>query len=146
MRAPLHAPSNCSAVFHLVTPLTDMRIPLHAPSNQSAVFCFVAFLTDIHAPLHAPSDRSADLTLSLLWQTCAPLCMPHQIGLPYFTLSLLWLAFTPFIYSCCWLTPFLIFRRLWHCLCSALMAPALVPAMIQTRHIPKRFCNDDTMV
>ena len=74
------------------------------------------------------------LTSLLLWQTCTSLCMLHQIGLPYFTSSLLWLAFTPFTCSCCWLMPFLILMRLWHCLCSALMAPALVPAMIQTRH------------
>jgi len=140
-----------------------MRVPLHAPSDRSAVFHFITSLTDIHAPLHAPSDRSADLTLLLLWQTCAPLCKPCQISLPYFTPSLLWLAFTPFSCSCCRLTPFLIFRWLWHCLCSALMAPVLVPAMIQTRHytnppwyklkasyckegIPKRFCKDDNMV
>jgi len=59
------------------------------------------------------------LTLSLLWQACAPLCMPRPIGLPYLTLSLRWLEFTPFTYSCCWLTPFLILARLWHwaCLC-----------------------------
>jgi hypothetical protein len=94
---------------------------------------------------------------SLLWQTCMPLCMPRQIGLPIslrvapltdmrtplhapsdlsavLSLLWLWLVFTPFTCSCCWLTPFLILMRLWHCLCSALMAPALVPAMIQTCH------------
>ena len=64
MRAiPLHAPSNWSAVFHFVTPLSDMRVPLHATSNQSAVFRVIASLTDLHAHLDAPSDRSADLTL-----------------------------------------------------------------------------------
>ena len=56
-------------------------------------------------------------TPSLLWQTCAPLCMPHQILLPYFTSSILWLAFTLFTCSCCWLTPFLILTRRWCCLC-----------------------------
>ena len=43
--------------------------------------------------------------------------MPRQIGLPYFTSSFRWLAFTPFTSSCCWLTLFLILTRLWHCLC-----------------------------
>ena len=57
--APLHAPSNWSAVFHFVAPLTDMHIPLHAPSDRSAVFHFVASLTDVSVPLHAPSDRPA---------------------------------------------------------------------------------------
>jgi hypothetical protein len=57
--APLHAPSNRSAVFHFVAPLTDMHIPLHAPSDWSAVFHFVASLTDMCVPLHAPSDRPA---------------------------------------------------------------------------------------
>jgi len=32
----------------------------------------------------------AILCLLLLCQTCAPLCMPRPIGLPYFTLSLRW--------------------------------------------------------
>ena len=32
----------------------------------------------------------AILCMLLLWQTCAPLCMPHLIGLPYLTLSLRW--------------------------------------------------------
>jgi hypothetical protein len=31
MRAHLHAPSDRSAVFHFVAPLTDMRTHLHAP-------------------------------------------------------------------------------------------------------------------
>ncbi len=59
MCTPLHAPFDWSAVFHFVTPLTDMHIPLHAPSNQSAVFCFITSQTVIHTPLYAPSDRSA---------------------------------------------------------------------------------------
>jgi len=54
------------------------------------------------------------LCMLLLWQMCAPLCMPCPIGLPYFTLSLLWLAFTPFTCSCC-LTPFLSLTRQCHC-------------------------------
>jgi len=49
MHAPLHAPSDPSAVSHFVAPLTDMRTPLHAPSDQSAVFHFVAPLIGIHA-------------------------------------------------------------------------------------------------
>ena len=32
----------------------------------------------------------AILCMLLLWQTCAPLCMPRPIGLPYFTSSLRW--------------------------------------------------------
>ncbi len=59
MRAPLHAPSGRSAVFHFVASLTDMHAPLYALSNQSTVFHFVAPLTDMHAPLHAPSNWSA---------------------------------------------------------------------------------------
>ena len=46
------------------------------------------------------------LTSLLLWQTCTPLCMPRQISLPYFTLSLPWLAVTSCTCSCCWLRLF----------------------------------------
>ena len=51
MHAPLHAPSDLSAISHFVfvTPLTDMRTPLHAPSDWSAVFHFVAPLIGVHA-------------------------------------------------------------------------------------------------
>ena len=59
MRAPLHAPSDQSAVFHFVAPLIDMQTPLHAPSDRSAISHFVAPLTDMRVPLHAPSDWSA---------------------------------------------------------------------------------------
>ena len=59
MCAPLHAPSDWSAVFHFVALLTDLRVNLHALSNGSAIFHFVTSLTDMHAPLHAPSDLSA---------------------------------------------------------------------------------------
>ena len=71
--APLHAPSNWSAVFHFVAPLTDMHIPLHAPSDRSAVFHSVAPLTDMPAHLHAPSDRSG------VSHTVAPLIGVHAI-------------------------------------------------------------------
>jgi len=37
----------------------------------------------------------AILCMLLLWQTCAPLCMPHPIGLPYFTLLLRWQTACP---------------------------------------------------
>jgi hypothetical protein len=57
--APLHAPSDWSAVFHFVALLTDMHIPLHAPSDRSAVFHFVASLTNLRVPVHAPSDWPA---------------------------------------------------------------------------------------
>jgi hypothetical protein len=73
VRAPLHAPSNWSAVFHFVAPLTDMRAPLHALSNRSAVPHFVAPLTDMRAPLHAPSDWSA------VFHFIAPLFGIHAI-------------------------------------------------------------------
>ena len=49
MRTPLHAPSDWSAVFHFVAPLTDVRAPLHAPSGPTAVFHFVAPLIGIYA-------------------------------------------------------------------------------------------------
>ena len=88
VHTPLHVSLDWSAVFHFVAPLTDLRVPLHAPSNGSAVFHFATSLTDMHVPLHAPSDRSAVLTSLLLWQTCTPLCMPRQISVLYFTLSL----------------------------------------------------------
>ena len=42
------APSNGSAVFHFVSPLTDMRTPLHALSDWSAVFHFIPPLIDVH--------------------------------------------------------------------------------------------------
>ena len=34
-------------------------------------------------------------TSPLLWQTCIPLCMPHPIGLPYFTSLLPWQTCAP---------------------------------------------------
>jgi len=73
VRAPLHAPSNQSAVFHFVASLTDMCVPLHAPSDRSAVSHFVAPLTDMRVPLHAPSDRSA------VFHFIAPLIGVHAI-------------------------------------------------------------------
>ena len=133
MCAPLHAPSNWSAVFHFVTLLTCASLCM--PHPISLPFFDFSLLWQTYIPLCMPRQSGPlYLTLLLHSQTCASLCMLHQIGLPYFTSSLLWLAFTPFTCSCCWLTPFLILTRLWHCLCSALMAPAIVPAMIQTRH------------
>jgi len=62
MRTPQHAPSDWSAAFHFVTPLTDMRAPLHTPSDWSGIgiFHFVSPLTDIRAPLHAPSGPMAE--------------------------------------------------------------------------------------
>ena len=105
------------------------------PRPISLPFFASSLLWQTYMPLCMPRQIGLPyLTSLLLSQTCASLCMLHQIGLPYFTSSLIWLLFTPFTCSCCWLTPFLILMRLWHCLCSALMAPALVPTMIQTRH------------
>jgi hypothetical protein len=49
MRAPLHTPSDWSAVFHFVDPLKDMRAPLHTPSGPTAVFHFVTPLISIYA-------------------------------------------------------------------------------------------------
>ena len=59
MHAPLHAPSNQSAIFHFFTPLTDMCAPLHDPSDWSAVLHFVTPMTDMRTPLHTSSDWSA---------------------------------------------------------------------------------------
>jgi len=147
----------CAILYMLL--LWQMCTPLCMPRPISLPFFTSSLLWQTYASLCMPRQIGLPyLTLLLLWQTCASLCVLNQIGLLYFTSSLLWLTFTLFTCSCCWLTPFLILMRLWHCLCSALMAPALVPAMIQTRHdtnwkascckegIPKRFCNDDTMV
>ncbi len=72
MHAPLHAPSDWSAVSHFVPPLTDMRTPLHAPSDRSAVFHFVALLIGVHAIYmfwlltYAFSHSHETLTLPLL--------------------------------------------------------------------------------
>ncbi len=67
--------SDWSAVFHFVSPLTDIRAPLHAPSDWSSVSLshFVAPLTDMRAPLHAPSDQSA------IFNFVAPLIGVHAI-------------------------------------------------------------------
>jgi len=109
--------------------------PLCMPRPIGLLYFTSSLLWQTWAPLCMPRPIGLPyFTSLLLWQTCTSLCMLHQIGLPYFTLSLRWLAFTLFTCSCCWLTPYLILMRLWHCLCSALMAPALVLAMIQTRH------------
>jgi len=105
------------------------------PHPISLPFFTSSLLWQTYMPLCMPRQIGLPyLTSWLLWLTCTSLCMLHQIGLPYFTSSLLWLAFTLFTCSCCWLTPFLILMRRWHCLCSALMAPALVLTMIQTHY------------
>ena len=59
MCTPLHAPSDWSAAIHFVDPLTDMCALLHTPSDWYAVFHFVDPLTDMCTPLHAPSDPTA---------------------------------------------------------------------------------------
>ncbi len=82
-------PSNGSAVFHFVAPLTDMRAPLHAPSDSSAVSHFC---------------RSADWSSRHLRVLAADLRL--------------------FSFSQDFDTAF----------AAAVMAPALIPAMIQTRH------------
>ena len=130
----------------------------HPMSNQSAVFRFVASLTDIHAPLHAPSDRSADLTSSLLWQTCAPLCMLRQIGSAIF-------HFVAPLIGVHAIYMFLLLTCTFSHYHETLTLPLLCPngSCACTRHdtnlpwyklkascckegIPKRFCNNDTMV
>jgi len=110
VHTPLHAPSNWSAVFHIVAPLTNMSALLHAPSDPSAVFHFVAPLTDMHAPLHAPSDWSAVLHFVSL------LIGIHDIYV-FLLLSLL--------------------RDFDAAFAATLIAPALVIAMIQTHHDTK---------
>jgi hypothetical protein len=68
----MHAPSDRSAVFHSVAPLTDMRVPLYAPSDQPAVFHFVAPLIGVHTIYvfllltYAFSQSQETLTLPLL--------------------------------------------------------------------------------
>jgi hypothetical protein len=72
MRAPLHAPSDPSAVIHFVAPLADMRTPLHAPSDPAAVFHFVDPLIGFYAIhvflllTYAFSHSHETLTLPLL--------------------------------------------------------------------------------
>ena len=134
--APLCMPRLIGLPYFTLSLHWQTCVSLCMPHPISLPFFASSLLRQTYMPLCMPRQIGLPyLTSSFLWQTCAPLlCMPHQIGLPYFTSLLPWLAFTPFISSCCWLTPFLILMRLWHCLCSALMAPALVPAMIQTRH------------
>ena len=109
--APLHALSDCSAVFHFAAPLTDLRVPLHAPSNGSAVFHFVAPLTDMRAHLHALSDRAA------VSHFVALLIGVHAI----YIFLLLTYAFSHSRETL--ILPLLL----------AVIAPALVIAMIQTR-------------
>jgi hypothetical protein len=48
MRAPLHTPSDWSAMFHCVDPLADMHASLHAPSGPNAVFHFATPLIGIY--------------------------------------------------------------------------------------------------
>ena len=90
-----------------------MHAPLHAPSDRSFVSHFVAPLTDMRVPLHAPSDWSA------VFNFVAPLTL---IGVHAIYMFLLLIY--AFSHSHETLTLPL--------LCP--MAPALVPAMIQTRH------------
>ena len=109
---PSACPIQSVYLFRFVASLTDIHAPLHALSDRSAVSHFVAPLTDMRVPLHAPSDRSA------VFHFVANLIGVHTI---YMFLLLTY--------------AFLILMRLWHCLCSALMAPAaLVHTMIKIRH------------
>ena len=60
-----------------------------------AILCML-LLWQTCAPLCMPHQIGLPcFTSSLLWQTCAPLCMPRLIGLPYFTLSILWQTCAP---------------------------------------------------
>ncbi len=53
------------------------------------------------APLCMPHPIGPPyFTSSLRWQTCASLFMPRPIGLPYFTLSLLWQTCMPLCSAC----------------------------------------------
>jgi hypothetical protein len=55
----------------------------------------------------------AILCMLLLWQTCAPLCMPRPIGLPYFTSSLRWQTCAPLCMPCPISQPFFASSLLW---------------------------------
>ena len=134
--------------------------PLCMPRLIGLPYFTSSLLWQTCMPLCMPRQiRLSYHTLSLLWQTCAPLCMPRQISLPFFITPLLrWLAFTPFTFSCCWLTPFLILKRLLHCLCCCRNSSCScnrhdtnppwykLKASCCREGMPKRFCNDDTMV
>ena len=129
------------------------------PRPISLPFFTSSLLWQTYMPICMPSQIGLTyLTLSPLWQTCTPLCMPRPIGLPYLTLLLRWLAFNLFTCSCCWLMPFLILTRLWHCLCCCRNGSCScnrhdtnppwykLKASCCREGMPKRFCNDDTMV
>ena len=134
VHTPLHVSLDWSAVFHFVAPLTDLRVPLHAPSNGSAVFHFATSLTDMHVPLHAPSDRSA------VSYFIAPLADMHPSVCPIRSVCRISLCRSPD-----WQSRHLhvlaadlrLFSFSWDfdtAFAAAVMAPALIPAMIQTRH------------
>jgi hypothetical protein len=56
----------------------------------------------------------AILCMLLLWQTCAPLCMPRPIGLPYFTSSLHWQTCASLCMPRPISLPFFASSLLWH--------------------------------
>ena len=133
--------------------------PLCMPRSIGLTYFTSLLLWQTCAPICMPHPIGLPyLTLPLLWQTWMPFCMPCPIGLPYLTSSLPWLAFTPFTCSCCWLTPFLILARLWHCLCCCHYSFCScnrrdtnppwykLKASCCGEGMPKRCCNDDTMV
>jgi len=133
MCAPLCMPCSIGLPYFTSSLRWQTCASLCMPRPMGLPYFTLSLLWQTCMPLWMPHQIVLSyLTSLLLWQTCAPLCiwMPHQIGLPYFTSLLPWLAFTPFTCSCCWLMPFLILMSF----AAAIMAPALVPAMIQTRH------------
>jgi hypothetical protein len=93
IHAPLHAPSDRSAVSHSVAPLTDMHIPLHDPSDRSAVFHFVAPLIGAHAIYMfllltcAFSHSHETLTLPLLCPNGSCACTRHDTNPPWYKLK-----------------------------------------------------------
>ncbi len=118
MCAPLCMPHSIGLPYFTSSLRWQTCASLCMPRPISLPYFTLSILWQTRMPLCMPHQICLPyLTSSLLRQTCAPLCMPRQIGLPYFTSSLPWLAFTPFTCSCCWLMPFLILMRLWHCLC-----------------------------
>ena len=62
------------------------------------------------------------LCMLLLWQTCAPLCMPRLIGLPYFTSLLRWQTCASLCMPCPMGLPYFTSLLLWQT-CMPLCMP-----------------------
>jgi hypothetical protein len=135
--APLCMPRPIGLPYFTSTLRWQTCTSLCMPRPISLAYFTLSLLWQTCMPLCTPRQISLlYLTSSPLWQTCAPLCMPHQIGLPYFTSPLRWLALTPFTLHvlAADLHLFSFSQDFDTAFAAAVMAPALVTAMIQTRH------------